>query len=203
MPSSNALKPALASALGHSRSPSTSSITSVASDAVLIPTPQPAQTTSPLGPSVNQVDIYSGLPPLLVPKPQQETVQQREHVNGESDDDAGANQRTFEGAYVRTALGQLSFALVILKIFSREFLPIGTVFTVQGILILVIAFYRRHKTIKDIFTVAGGYRAVSQDHNIVFQTSGPTVLLLSSISILTYIALFILIQKLSPNYGDS
>lgn len=95
MPSSNALKPALASALGHSRSPSTSSITSVASDAVLIPTPQPAQTTSPLGPSVNQVDIYSGLPPLLVPKPQQETVQQREHVNGESDDDAGgANSGT-------------------------------------------------------------------------------------------------------------
>merc|ERR1711964_334167 len=32
-----------------------------------------------------------------------------------------AAQRTFEGAYIRTALGQFSFALVVLKIFTAEF----------------------------------------------------------------------------------
>ncbi|KAK5003162.1 hypothetical protein LTR28_010512, partial [Elasticomyces elasticus] len=29
-----------------------------------------------------------------------------------------AAQRTFEGAYIRTSLGQFSFALVVLKIFT-------------------------------------------------------------------------------------
>lgn len=36
-----------------------------------------------------------------------------------------AAQRTFEGAYVRTSLGQFSFALVVLKIFTSEFYSIG------------------------------------------------------------------------------
>ena len=64
--------------------------------------------------------------------------------------DVRATQRTFEGAYIRTALGQLSFALVILKIFSREFVPIGTVFTVQGFVILLLALYRRQYTTRKI-----------------------------------------------------
>lgn len=36
-----------------------------------------------------------------------------------------AAQRTFEGAYIRTSLGQFSFALVVLKIFTSEFYSIG------------------------------------------------------------------------------
>jgi len=36
-----------------------------------------------------------------------------------------AAQRTFEGAYIRTSLGQFSFALVVLKIFTAEFYSIG------------------------------------------------------------------------------
>ena len=39
-----------------------------------------------------------------------------------------AAQRTFEGAYIRTALGQFSFALVVLKIFTSEFYGIGALF---------------------------------------------------------------------------
>lgn len=64
--------------------------------------------------------------------------------------DVRATQRTFEGAYLRNALGQLSFALVILKLFSKEFLPIGTVFTAQGIVILLIAWYRRQCTTRKL-----------------------------------------------------
>lgn len=39
-----------------------------------------------------------------------------------------AAQRTFEGAYIRTALGQFSFSLVVLKIFTSEFYGIGALF---------------------------------------------------------------------------
>lgn len=38
-----------------------------------------------------------------------------------------AAQRTFEGAYIRTSLGQFSFALVVLKIFTSEFYGIGMI----------------------------------------------------------------------------
>ncbi|ODQ63532.1 hypothetical protein NADFUDRAFT_53198 [Nadsonia fulvescens var. elongata DSM 6958] len=53
--------------------------------------------------------------------------------------DIRAIQRTFEGAYIRTALGQLSFAMVILKVFSKDFVLVGTTYTIHGILILIAA----------------------------------------------------------------
>jgi uncharacterized membrane protein YidH (DUF202 family) len=56
-----------------------------------------------------------------------------------------AAQRTFEGAYVRTAIGQFSFALVILKIFTAEFYSIGALFAVYGAGILVISLFRRQQ----------------------------------------------------------
>ena len=39
--------------------------------------------------------------------------------------DLRAAQRTFDGAYVRTALGQMYFSLTIMRIFQREFFSIG------------------------------------------------------------------------------
>ncbi|KAA8570180.1 hypothetical protein EYC84_002504 [Monilinia fructicola] len=48
-----------------------------------------------------------------------------------------AAQRTFEGAYIRTALGQFSFALVVLKIFTAEFYSIGALFATYGAGILM------------------------------------------------------------------
>ncbi|TGZ82120.1 hypothetical protein EX30DRAFT_370799 [Ascodesmis nigricans] len=54
-----------------------------------------------------------------------------------------AAQRTFEGAYIRTALSQFSFALVVLKIFTREFYPIGALFSAFGLCILMVAWVRR------------------------------------------------------------
>ncbi|TAQ84847.1 hypothetical protein B7494_g6839 [Chlorociboria aeruginascens] len=56
-----------------------------------------------------------------------------------------AAQRTFEGAYIRTALGQFSFALVVLKIFTSEFYSIGALFATYGagvlLVIIVIALF--------------------------------------------------------------
>lgn len=56
-----------------------------------------------------------------------------------------AAQRTFEGAYIRTALSQFSFALVVLKIFTAEFYSIGALFAVYGAGILCTSWLRRHE----------------------------------------------------------
>lgn len=56
-----------------------------------------------------------------------------------------AAQRTFEGAYVRTALSQFSFALIILKIFTSEFYAIGALFAAYGSAILLVAVFRRYE----------------------------------------------------------
>ncbi|KAB8298976.1 hypothetical protein DID88_007529 [Monilinia fructigena] len=57
-----------------------------------------------------------------------------------------AAQRTFEGAYIRTALGQFSFALVVLKIFTAEFYSIGALFATYGAGVLMVSLYRRLET---------------------------------------------------------
>lgn len=74
-----------------------------------------------------------------------------------------AAQRTFEGAYTRTALGQFSFALVVLKIFSHEFYPIGAVFAVFGCLVMGAAALRRSSGNRQFFEMGEGRR---------FRTSG-------------------------------
>ena len=56
-----------------------------------------------------------------------------------------AAQRTFEGAYVRTAIGQFSFALIVLKIFTAEFYSIGALFAVYGAGILFTSILRRQQ----------------------------------------------------------
>lgn len=43
-----------------------------------------------------------------------------------------AAQRTFEHAYVRTSLGQFSFALIVIRVFTSEFYSIGALFAVYG-----------------------------------------------------------------------
>jgi len=56
-----------------------------------------------------------------------------------------AAQRTFEGAYIRTAIGQFSFALIVLKIFTAEFYSIGALFAVYGTGIMFISLFRRQQ----------------------------------------------------------
>ncbi|KAF5544078.1 hypothetical protein FMEXI_6714 [Fusarium mexicanum] len=63
-----------------------------------------------------------------------------------------AAQRTFEGAYVRTALGQFSFALIILKVFTEEFYAIGALFAVYGVAVMLVAIYRRYEGQNQFFT---------------------------------------------------
>lgn len=56
-----------------------------------------------------------------------------------------ARHRTFQGAYARTALGNLGYALTILRLFDTRFYRIGLIFAILGALLLVISFARdRH-----------------------------------------------------------
>lgn len=102
--------------------------------------------------------------------------------------DTRAQQRTFEGAYIRTAVGQLSFALVIVKLFNPKFAPIGIVFTVYSVLLIAVALIRRTR-VSHIFL----YDHSDDDDESLFYTSGTTVLLLSTITILSYSALIALL----------
>lgn len=103
-----------------------------------------------------------------------------------------ASQRTFEGAYMRTALGQFSFALIILKIFTSEFYAIGALFAAYGVGVMCIALYRRYEGNRQFFTEADGDGAVTKR----FRTSGNSVVLLTVLSLGAYISLMVLIWRL-------
>ncbi|EAW08015.1 uncharacterized protein ACLA_027370 [Aspergillus clavatus NRRL 1] len=105
-----------------------------------------------------------------------------------------AAQRTFEGAYVRTALSQFSFALVVLKIFTSEFYSTGALFAVYGTGVLIIGLFRRQQGNRQFFDVVGedGVR----HHK--FKTSGNAVLILTALSVAAYATLIALTVRLGP-----
>ena len=103
-----------------------------------------------------------------------------------------AAQRTFEGAYIRTSIGQFSFALVILKIFTSEFYSIGALFALYGAGVLGVSAFRRAQGNRQFFSEVG------EDglHRKRFRTSGNAVVVLTAISIAAYISLLVLTFKL-------
>ncbi|KAF7719253.1 Uncharacterized protein PECH_004819 [Penicillium ucsense] len=96
-----------------------------------------------------------------------------------------AAQRTFEGAYVRTALSQFSFALVVLKIFTAEFYSIGALFAIYGTGVLIIGLFRRSQGNRQFFSVVGDDGV----HRHKFRTSGNAVVVLTALSIAAYACL--------------
>jgi len=123
-----------------------------------------------------------------------------------------AAQRTFEGAYMRTALSQFSFALVILKIFTSEFYGIGALFAAYGAAVLLVAIYRRYEghrqffdreeTSNEPYSESDGAGGIIRRHrkSIVvkkkFRTSGNSVALLMGLSLSSYVALLIMLWNL-------
>ncbi len=105
-----------------------------------------------------------------------------------------AAQRTFEGAYVRTALGQFSFSIIVLRIFTSEFYAIGALFSLYGTGILVASLFRRQQGNKQFFSEVGE-DGLNQRR---FRTSGNMVVVLTGLSVGAYIALFVLTMKLGP-----
>lgn len=99
-----------------------------------------------------------------------------------------ASQRTFEGAYVRTALGQFSFALVVLKIFTAEFYSIGALFATYGMGIMIVALFRRHAGNSQFFSELGD-DGLNRKR---FRTSGNAVVVLTALSMGAYASLLAL-----------
>ncbi|GAA98972.1 uncharacterized protein L969DRAFT_89024 [Mixia osmundae IAM 14324] len=64
-----------------------------------------------------------------------------------------ARQRTFDGAYFRTALGSISYALVILKIFDNSFITIGLIYVIVAGLIFLLSILRRRRSNHDFADV--------------------------------------------------
>lgn len=126
-----------------------------------------------------------------------------------------AAQRTFEGAYIRTALGQFSFALIILKIFTSEFYAIGALFAAYGVAVLLVAIFRRYEGNRQFFDQdesdsessggGGDYGEACAAAGMVgmpprrvqtvrkkFRTSGSSVALMTVLSLGAYITLLVL-----------
>lgn len=103
-----------------------------------------------------------------------------------------AAQRTFEGAYIRTSLGQFSFALVVLKIFTAEFYSIGALFAIYGAGVLGVSAFRRMQGNRQFFSEVGedGLRRKR------FRTSGNVVVVLTALSVASYICLLVLTLRL-------
>jgi len=94
-----------------------------------------------------------------------------------------ARQRTFDGAYWRTALSAFATGLLVLKLFTKDFFYVGINFFVFGINMLVIAALRRRYA-GDVFNV-----------NEPFRTSGDFVILTTIVTLASYVVL--LFQLLS------
>lgn len=103
-----------------------------------------------------------------------------------------AAQRTFEGAYIRTALGQFSFALVVLKIFTAEFYSIGALFAIYGAGILVTSLLRRQQGNRQFFSEVGEDGLGRKR----FRTSGNVVVVLTVLSMAAYASLLALTLRL-------
>jgi len=93
---------------------------------------------------------------------------------------------------VRTALGQFSFSLVVLKIFTAEFYSIGALYAVFGAGILAVSAFRRMQGNRQFFSEVGA-DGLSRKR---FRTSGNVVVALTFISLAAYVTLFVLTVRL-------
>ncbi|GAA5844744.1 hypothetical protein JCM3766R1_005263 [Sporobolomyces carnicolor] len=118
-----------------------------------------------------------------------------------------ARQRTFGGAYERSALGNLGYALLVLKIFNPDFAKIGLLYVILSILLLLIAQYRRRRSDHDFADVHRPSALSATDPGELpkaseriwgreFRTSGDMVVLIVLTCTALYVAMFVLILKL-------
>src|SRR2546423_11259801 len=103
-----------------------------------------------------------------------------------------------------TSLSQVSFALVVLKIFTSEFYSVGALFAVFGAGVLLVSAYRRQQGNQQFFTetesIGGDDRApVGVVGRKKFRTSGNVVLVLTALSVGAYVSMLVLVLKLDNN----
>ncbi|KAJ3538841.1 hypothetical protein NMY22_g5000 [Coprinellus aureogranulatus] len=115
-----------------------------------------------------------------------------------------ARQRTFHGAYSRTALGALGYSLTILRLFDKAFHRIGLLFAVLGGLLFIISFFRARQSNHDFADrhkeaafLDSAIPTVGQDNGRIFGrpfvTAGWSVLQVAVVVGAVEIALLVLI----------
>ncbi|OWB58911.1 hypothetical protein B5S28_g5007 [[Candida] boidinii] len=137
--------------------------------------------------------------------------------------DIRAHQRTYQGAYIRSCIGALTFSIIILKLFSKEFLNVGFVYTIYGFFIFIVSLLRSKNI--DLYFLSNETKKnfkddlvkfkkrneddddddtanlnkflnyLNQDDKVYFKTTGNFVLFLTILSIGCYLAIFILLLK--------
>ncbi|KAI1790523.1 hypothetical protein LXA43DRAFT_890811 [Ganoderma leucocontextum] len=118
-----------------------------------------------------------------------------------------ARQRTFDGAYSRSAMGNLGYALTVLRLFDRRFYKIGILYTALAGVIFVIAFFRQRHSRHDFAdkyknpaAYHGAIKTIGQTGKRVFgrpfATAGWIVALLSLVVFAVEISLLVLIFQL-------
>ncbi|KAM0749321.1 hypothetical protein T439DRAFT_327041 [Meredithblackwellia eburnea MCA 4105] len=113
-----------------------------------------------------------------------------------------ARQRTFDGAYIRTALGNYGYALLILKVFSAEFARIGLLYVILATLLLLLSLKRKRRSDHDF---ADQYKTSlpprAEDGSRIwgrpFQTSGEVVLTIGVATAGLIVALFVSVMRLT------
>ncbi|ORY03109.1 hypothetical protein K493DRAFT_384491 [Basidiobolus meristosporus CBS 931.73] len=95
-----------------------------------------------------------------------------------------ARERTFDGAYWRSALSVLGRGVVVLKVFTHEFYKMGMVYIALGIGLLLIAIHRRRSFYRDL------------DMNNGYKTSGKSVVLIGLMAISAYILMLIFLFEI-------
>lgn len=110
-----------------------------------------------------------------------------DHLSNNLKLDLRAHQRTYEGAYTRTAITCLSFSILIIKLFSKEFLHIGLIYTVYGSIIFFLGVAKTSSV--DIYYDPN-------KHQQYYNTAGNSVVLLFTISLVCYTSILALIIKL-------
>ncbi|EJD05603.1 uncharacterized protein FOMMEDRAFT_79127, partial [Fomitiporia mediterranea MF3/22] len=121
-----------------------------------------------------------------------------------------ARQRTFNGAYARTALGNLGYAITVLKLFDRRFYRIGLLYTILAGMLFILSYLRsRHSRhdFSDHYRIGNSpydgipiIKTVGQTGKRIFGrpfiTAGWIVLAVSLVVLAVEAALFALILKL-------
>ncbi|KAK9763445.1 hypothetical protein K7432_009846 [Basidiobolus ranarum] len=95
-----------------------------------------------------------------------------------------ARERTFDGAYWRSALSAFGSGVIVLRVFTNEFYKIGLVYIALGIGMLLIGTMRRRTFSHDL------------DMHIPFKTSGKYTVATTLLVLPAYFLLLVFLLQL-------
>ncbi|QRV84068.1 hypothetical protein RhiJN_26129 [Ceratobasidium sp. AG-Ba] len=90
-----------------------------------------------------------------------------------------ARGRTFHGAYARTALGNLGYSAVVLKLFDKRFYRIGLLYVILAVLLFILSVIRRRHSrhdFSDYYADCGrfdGVHSTNEHHHDDARPSAP------------------------------